>query len=125
LAENVVGVKLDRLAPRIRLDRRDERRQPLLVEDARRVIEQQRIDVGRSRQLVGLVGVIGVGMDGREREHDRARDLGAELLGDLCEPMHLVDVEEDVVDPEATAAMPIELTHPGVHQGVRSDAERH
>ena len=33
------------------------------------------------------------------------------------------DVEEHIVDPEAAAAVAVELPHPGVHQRIRRDAE--
>src|SRR3984957_13729238 len=62
-------------------------------------------------------------MDGREREHDRPRDFGTELFGDFGEPVHLVDVEEDVIDPDAAAAVAAELPHPRIHQRIRRYAE--
>ncbi len=125
LAEQVVRVELDRLAARLRDDRGQQGLQALLLEHAGRVVEQDRVDVRADGQLVGLVGVVLVGVDRRQREHDRARDLGAELLRDLREPVHLVDVEQHVVDPEAAAAVHVEPAHPRVHQGVRRDAEGH
>ena len=60
-------------------------------------------------------------MDRREREHDRPRDLGTNF-GDFGD-RHLVDVEQDVLEPEAAAAVAVELSHPGIHQRIRRHAE--
>ena len=45
LAEDIIGVKFDRLAARLRVDRRHKRLQSLLVENSGRIVEQQRVDI--------------------------------------------------------------------------------
>ena len=115
---------LERLSSRFCLDGRNQRSHALLGDHARSVIQQQRIDVRRCRQLVRLVGVIRVVVNGRQGVHQRACHLRAEFLGNLREARHFVDVVEQVVDPKAATAMPVQLTHPSVHNCVGRRAER-
>jgi len=81
------------------------------------------VDVRRRGELSCLVGVVLVGVDRREGEHERTRAGGPKLLGDAGEAKHLVDVEQHVVDPGAADAVHVELAHPRVHQRVGGDPE--
>ena len=116
-------MKLHGFAAGLGHDCRHQRLHPFPLQNAGCVVEQQRIDVRTHGEPVGLVGVVVVGVHRAGGKHDRARDLRTVLLGDLGQAVHLVDVEQHVIDPEGAAAVLVQLPHPHVHQRIRGHPE--
>lgn len=66
---------------------------------AGRIVNEQRLDVmagGKERRLLDRVGI---DVHGTQCKVDHARHLGVDLVRSLCQVMHFVDIERNLVNP--------------------------